>query len=108
MRGCVHRSLGAGGGQGIGSPESEFTGNCEPHSPGAGAKAGSSGRALSLGPTLCGFYIIRKSLYFYFVCMSVLSVCMYVHHMCAWCPWKQEEDAGSLGTGCQPHVDVGN
>lgn len=34
----------------------------------------------------------------YFICMSVLPSCMYVHHMCAWCPWSLEEGVWSPGT----------
>lgn len=28
-----------------------------------------------------------------------LSLCMYVHYMCAWCLWKQERTIGFPGTG---------
>lgn len=31
--------------------------------------------------------------------MSVLTECMYAHHVFAWCPWKPEEDVGVFGTG---------
>lgn len=31
--------------------------------------------------------------------MSVLSAFMYVHHICACCPWSAEEGVGSTDTG---------
>lgn len=35
-----------------------------------------------------------------------LHACMYVPHMCVWCPWKPEEGVRTLGTGitdgCEP------
>lgn len=34
-----------------------------------------------------------------FMCASILSACMYVHHKCAWCSWSPEEGIGSPGTG---------
>ena len=37
---------------------------------------------------------------------------MYVYRVCAWCPWKPEEDAESPETGVRMvsshHVDAGN
>lgn len=42
--------------------------------------------------------------------MSVLSTCMYVYHMYAWCLWSSES-IGSAGTGvkdgCEPDVVAG-
>lgn len=35
---------------------------------------------------------------FRFLCASVLSVCMYAHHMRTWCLGRSEEGVGSLGT----------
>lgn len=44
---------------------------------------------------------ILRFLYTYLMClfflicipyMCVLPACMFVHHMCAWCPWRSEED----------------
>lgn len=32
------------------------------------------------------------------MCMYVLSVCICVHHMCAWYLWKSEKNGGFLGT----------
>lgn len=41
-----------------------------------------------------------------FMRVRVMAVCMYVHHICAWCSWRLEEDIGSSGTGvaysCEP------
>ena len=34
-----------------------------------------------------------------FMCMSVLSASMCVHHVCAWCLWSLEEDVTSSGSG---------
>ena len=31
--------------------------------------------------------------------MGILHVCMYVHHMCAWCQRRSEEGIRSPGTG---------
>lgn len=40
------------------------------------------------------------------MCMSVLLKCMYVHHVCAWCLRKAEEDIESpevgIVNGCEP------
>jgi len=34
--------------------------------------------------------------------MGVLSACMYVHHVCAWCPWRSEVGVGStVMHGCE-------
>jgi hypothetical protein len=42
----------------------------------------------------------------YLMCMSVLLKCMYVHHVCAWCLRKAEEDIESpevgIVNGCEP------
>ena len=39
------------------------------------------------------------------MCMSVLPVCIYIHHMCVWCLQKPEECLGYPGArvrcGCQ-------
>lgn len=26
----------------------------------------------------------------YWICMSVLVICISVYHMCSWCPWNQK------------------
>ena len=31
--------------------------------------------------------------------MSILPACMSVHHVCAWCLWRSEDDVGSSGAG---------
>lgn len=31
-----------------------------------------------------------------FCVFCVLPACMYVHHMCAWCPQRSQEDTGFL------------
>lgn len=31
--------------------------------------------------------------------MNVLSVCISVQHVCAWCPQSSEEEVGSPGSG---------
>lgn len=35
-----------------------------------------------------------------------MLMCMYVHHVCAWCPQRSEDGIRSLGTGvtegCKP------
>lgn len=36
---------------------------------------------------------------FYFMCMSVLSACVFVRYTAASCPWGSEEGAGCSGTG---------
>ena len=38
--------------------------------------------------------------------MSVLSGCMYVHHMCAWCLRRPEEGVGSPGTGAMDGCEL--
>jgi hypothetical protein len=43
--------------------------------------------------------INKNILFIYFVCMSVLPACMYVHHKCVLCPRRPEEGIGSLGSG---------
>lgn len=35
----------------------------------------------------------------YFMCLSVLAACIYVHHTSAWCPWTSEARLRSPGTG---------
>ena len=41
-----------------------------------------------------------------YVCVCVLSTCMSVHHVCAWCLKKPEDDVRTHGTGvtdsCEP------
>lgn len=49
-------------------------------------------------------------MYFYFMSLSFLPTCTYVHHMCTWCLWGSEEvsdplemeftDGGKLPCGC--------
>lgn len=55
------------------------------------------------GPTrnFCGTvsYTNFSFLFNYFIVMSLLPACLYVHCMCAWCPWSLEEVHGSPGTG---------
>lgn len=46
-----------------------------------------------------------------FMCMGVLPTCMSVYQLCAWCPWRLEEDIRSPGTeitvvSC--YIDAGN
>jgi hypothetical protein len=52
------------------------------------------------------FLICYFLMHFYFLCMSVLSQCIYVHHMHAWCPQKSEEGVRVPGTRvmsiCEP------
>lgn len=39
--------------------------------------------------------LFRSVLWFFhlkFMYVSVLPVCMFVHHTCAWCPWRSEEE----------------
>lgn len=50
-------------------------------------------------------------LYFCFICMGILSVCLYVYYICAWCLWKSEESKGfpeiGVKDGCKPpHWDL--
>ena len=52
---------------------------------------------LTAEPSLHPLYSILFK--FYFMCMSVLPACMYVHHVHAWCPKRSEEDPGSPETG---------
>lgn len=33
------------------------------------------------------------------MCMSDLLACMFVHHVCAWCSWKPEENVRYPATG---------
>lgn len=33
------------------------------------------------------------------MCSGVLSACLYVHYVHAWCLWRSEEGIGSPGTG---------
>ena len=37
--------------------------------------------------------------YYYFMGMGVLSACMSVHHVCAWCQRIPEEDVNLPGLG---------
>lgn len=49
---------------------------------------------------------LRFFLKFNVTCMSVLLPCMYVRHVCAWCPQKSEEGVESSEAGamddCEP------
>lgn len=38
---------------------------------------------------------------FYFMCMMVLRVCIYVHHMLAWCLSSPGEEVKIPGTGVE-------
>lgn len=46
------------------------------------------------------------------MCMGVLAVCTFVHHLHAYCPWRPEESMGSPGTGImdgyEPPCDAGD
>jgi hypothetical protein len=44
-------------------------------------------------------FLFKIYLFYYFVCMSVLPACMFVHHMHVWCPMRSEEGAGVPGIG---------
>lgn len=44
--------------------------------------------------TVLGFYSFKIR---FILC--VLPEIMYVHHVCAWCPWRSEEGVGSPGPG---------
>jgi hypothetical protein len=58
------------------------------------------------------FYpLLRHHCFFFILCYCLyscgcLSTCMYMYHMCVWCPWKPEENVRFLGTvgteGCEP------
>lgn len=34
-----------------------------------------------------------------FIYLSILSACLYMHHVCAWCPVRSEGGVGSPQTG---------
>ena len=41
------------------------------------------------GEELISFSFLK--IWFVFMCMGVFPECMYVHHVCSWCPRKPEE-----------------
>lgn len=54
-----------------------------------------------------------KDLFMCFECFPVcMYACTYVHHECAWCLWRSEEDVGTPGAevadGYHPLVGTGN
>lgn len=48
---------------------------------------------------------IHGYLYFYFICVGILPVCISVHHMHALCPWRSEDGIESSGTGLTDGCD---
>lgn len=50
--------------------------------------------------------IFKKNIYFYFVCVIVLSICMYLNHVCTWChgdkerAWDPLEYSFEMVCGC--------
>lgn len=50
--------------------------------------------------------ILSFKRFIYFMYMSVLPACRYVHHVCAWYLWRPEESVGSSRTrvtgSCEP------
>lgn len=50
----------------------------------------------ALGRLMRKSYKLNKGYILFYVC--VLRVSTYVHHVCAWCPWRQEEGIGSAGS----------
>lgn len=48
-----------------------------------------------------GFDFFQTCITFYFICHGVLTIYMYVHHMCAWSPQGSEEGIRLPGTGLQ-------
>jgi hypothetical protein len=48
------------------------------------------------GITMLSFFLLL--LFIYFVCMSVWTVCTYMHHVCAQCLLRSEKGIGSSET----------
>jgi hypothetical protein len=48
-------------------------------------------------------------LFTYLMCRSVLPTCMYMHHLCAWCPQRSEEGTEyGVTDGYEPPMGSGN
>lgn len=45
-------------------------------------------------PSFCLFDFCFRFNYF----VGILLTCMYVYHICTWCPWRSEKGVGSLET----------
>jgi hypothetical protein len=55
-------------------------------------------RAVCQVPSSVTFHLIFSEIYFYFMCINVLPVCMFVLHMCA-VPVEARRKLGSHGSG---------
>lgn len=55
---------------------------------------------------LSNFKAFLKVYLFLFICLRLLSACMYVYHVHAWCPWRPDEGVRSsrieFACSCEP------